>query len=374
MVEMADMFRRYGPQYRAKYEDKMLPSHRQAMGAIERCRTAALGGHAYTCESCGETQYQYHSCRNRHCPKCQYDKAQQWLEKQQDLLLPVSYFLVTITLPSELRRVARSHQKQVYDLFFRISATAMQHLARDPRFVGGQMGMVGVLHTWGRNLSYHPHIHFLVPGGGLAAEGQTWLSARNNFLLPVKALSRIVRAKFRDALRQTSLFALVPGSVWRQPWVVHCQPVGNGLSALKYLAPYIFRVAISNNRILELTAGKVTFRYRASDTGKLRTCTLAAEEFIRRFLQHVLPKGFVKVRYYGFLASGCRQRLASIRQQLDNPPAGQAPDLDNGIDAELQTEDHSAEGPAPNPILLCPSCGQVMQRRLIPRPQGRCPP
>jgi len=290
------------------------------------------------------------------------------------LLLPVSYFLVTITLPSELRRVARSHQKQVYDLFFRISAAAIQHLARDPRFVGGQMGMVGVLHTWGRNLSYHPHIHFLVPGGGLAAEGQTWLSARNNFLLPVKALSRIVRAKFRDALRQTSLFAFVPGSVWRQPWVVHCQPVGNGLSPLKYLAPYIFRVAISNNRILELTAGKVTFRYRASDTGKLRTCTLAAEEFIRRFLQHVLPKGFVKVRYYGFLASGCRQRLASIRQQLDNPPAGQAPDLDNGIDAELQTEDHSAEGPAPNPIPRCPSCGQVMQRRLIPRPQGRCPP
>jgi hypothetical protein len=374
MVEIADIFRRYGPQYRAKYGDKILPSHLQAMGAIEHCRTPLLGGHVYTCESCSETQYQYHSCRNRHCPKCQNDKAQKWLEKQQDLLLPVPYFLLTVTLPSELRRVARSRQKQVYDLFFRTSAEAIQQLARDPRFVGGQMGLVGVLHTWGRNLSYHPHIHFLIPGGGLAADGQTWLPSRNSFLLPVKALSRIVRAKFRDALRQTHLFDLVPAPVWRQAWVVHCQPVGSGLPALKYLAPYIFRVAISNNRILALAEGKVTFRYRASDTGKLRTCTCAAEEFIRRFLQHVLPKGFVKVRYYGFLASGCRQRLASIRQQLDNPPAGQTPDPDNGTETESQTEDHPADDPIPNPIVLCPSCGRVMQRQLIPRPHRHRPP
>ena len=374
MVEIADIFRRYGSQYRAKYGDKIVPSHRQAMGAIERCRTALLGGQVYTCESCGETQYQYHSCRNRHCPKCQNDKAQQWLEKQQHWLLPVPYFLLTVTLPGELRRVARSHQKQVYDLFFHISAEAIQQLARDPRFVGGQVGLVGVLHTWGRNLSYHPHIHFLIPGGGSATDGQTWLPARNNFLFPVKALSRIVRAKFRDALRQTPLLDLVPVSVWRQAWVVHCQPVGSGLPALKYLAPYIFRVAISNNRILALTEGKVTFRYRASDTGKLRSCTLAAEEFIRRFLQHVLPKGFVKVRYYGFLASGCRQRLASIRQQLNDLPTGKAPELDNGTNDESQTEEHPADDPAPNSILLCPSCGQVMQRRPIPRPQGRCPP
>jgi hypothetical protein len=374
MVEIADIFRRYGSQYRAKYGDKILPSHRQAMGAIERCRTALLGGHVYACESCDETQYQYHSCRNRHCPKCQNDKAQQWLEKQQDLLLPVPYFLLTVTLPSELRSVARSHQKHVYDLFFRTSAEAIQQLARDPRFVGGPMGLVGVLHTWGRNLSYHPHIHFLIPGGGSATDGQTWLPARNNFLLPVKALSRIVRAKFRDALRQTPFFDLVPVSAWRQAWVVHCQPVGSGVPALKYLAPYIFRVAISNNRILSLAVGKVTFRYRASDTGKLRTCTLAAEEFIRRFLQHVLPKGFVKVRYYGFLASGCRQRLASIRQQLNGLPAGKAPELDNGINAEAQTEEHPSDDSAPNSILLCPSCGQVMQRRPISRPQGRCPP
>jgi hypothetical protein len=186
-------------------------------------------------------------------------------------------------------------------------------------------------------------------------------------------LSRIVRAKFRDALRQTPLFALVPESVWQQAWVVHCLPVGNGFTALQYLAPYIFRVAISNNRIIKLANGKVTFRYRASDTGKLRICTLPAEEFIRRFLQHVLPKGFVKVRYYGFLSSGCRQRLATIRQQLDNPPAGQSPALD-GTDVDPQSNDDLADDPAPNPILLCPSCGQVMQRRPIHRSEERRPP
>ena len=373
MVEMADIFRRHGLQYRAKYGDRMLPSHWQVMLSIERCRTLALGGHVYTCEACGETQYQYHSCRNRHCPKCQNDKAQQWLEQQQDLLLPVPHFLLTVTLPSELRDVARSHQKLVYDLFFRTSAAAMQHLARDPRFVGGQMGMVGVLHTWGRNLSYHPHIHFLVPGGGLAAEGQTWLPARNDFLLPVKALSRIVRAKFRDALRQTPLFALVPASVWQQAWVVHCQPVGNGLTALKYLAPYIFRVAISNNRILKLANGKVTFRFRATDTGKLRTSTLPAEEFIRRFLQHVLPRGFVKVRYYGFLAPGCRKRLAALHQQLGCLFPGSSSALGSGDTVA------SSDAATSNHVPLCPSCGRPMRRRSIIRPggimpRGRCPP
>jgi hypothetical protein len=372
MTELAEILHRHGAQYRAKFGDRMLSSHRQAMQAIERCRTPALGGHIYTCEACDETQYLYHSCRNRHCPKCQNGKAQRWLEMQQDLLLPVAYFLLTFTLPSELRQVARRHQKVVYHLLFRTSAAAMQHLARAPRFVGGQMGMVGVLHTWGRNLSYHPHVHYLVPAGGVAPDGQTWLPSRKNFLLPVKALSRIFRAKFRDALRQTDCFADVPATVWQQEWVVHCQPVGDGQSSLKYLAPYIFRVAISNNRILKLEDGKVTFRYRTSDTGKLKTCTLPAEEFIRRFLQHVLPKGFVKVRYYGFLGSGCRQRLAALRQQLDDPPTDPAP-APEAADPD-QTADSSTNDPPSTPVLLCPSCGQVMQRRLILCPQGRtCP-
>jgi hypothetical protein len=233
--------------------------------------------------------------------------------------------------------------------------------------------MVGVLHTWGRNLSYHPHVHYLVPAGGMAPDGQTWLPSRKNFLLPVKALSRIFQAKFRDALRETDCFADVPAAVWRQEWVVHCQPVGDGQSGLKYLAPYIFRVAISNNRILKLEDGKVTFRYRTSDTGKLRTCSLPAEEFMRRFLQHVLPKGFVKVRYYGFLSSGCRQQLAALRQQLADSPTDPSP-APEAADPDFQTADPLTNDPPSNPVPLCPSCGRIMQRQPFLRPQGRCPP
>jgi ssDNA-binding Zn-finger/Zn-ribbon topoisomerase 1 len=374
MVEMAEIFRRYGPQYRAKYGDKMLPGHWKVMYNIERCRTVELGGHVYTCEECEETIYHYHSCRDRHCPKCQNGKAQQWLEKQQDLLPAASYFMLTFTLPSELRRVARSHQELFYNLLFRTSADAVQKLAQDPRFVGGWMGMVGVLHTWGRNLAYHPHVHYVVPGGGLAADG-TWRPSRKNFLLPVKALSKVFRAKFRDALRQCApdTFAEIPAEVWKKEWVVHSQPVGNGLSTFKYLAPYIFRVAISNRRILKLTNGKVTFRYRTTDTGTLRTCTLQAGEFIRRFLQHVLPKGFVKVRYYGFLASGCRPQLAALRQQLGSLATDQPSDSDVDSGDEPSAEQDSSNGA----VVLCPSCGRPMQRRSIRPgeqcPQGRCP-
>jgi len=370
MVEMAEIFRRYGPQYRAKYGNKMLPGHRKAMHNIERCRTVELGGHVYTCDECEETIYHYHSCRNRHCPKCQNGKGRQWLDKQQNLLLNISYFMLTFTLPSELRRMARSHQKLFYDLLFRTSAATAQKLAQDPRFVGGRMGMVGVLHTWGRNLAYHPHVHYVIPGGGLAADG-TWLPSRKNFLLPAPALSKIFRAKFRDALRQRApdILAEIPAQVWKKKWVAHCQAVGNGLRAFKYLAPYIFRVAISNNRIERLTNGKVTFRYRTTDTGTLRTCTLPAEEFIRRFLQHVLPKGFVKVRYYGFLASGCRPRLSALRQQLA-PLTADQPSEDSATDSADEPDDElvSSNGT----VVLCPSCGQPMQRRSI-RPGEQSP-
>jgi hypothetical protein len=253
VVELAEVFHRYGPAYRAKYGARMLPSHRRALRDIERCRTPALGGHVYTCPDCDETAYVYHSCRNRHCPKCQHDKAQAWLERQRDLLLPVPYFLLTFTLPAALRPIARRHQRLVYDLLFRASAAAIQQLGQAERWVGGQMGMMGVLHTWGRNLAYHPHVHYLVPGGGVDQEG-TWRPARANFLLPVKALSRVFRAKFRDALRQAdaAVFAQVPAEVWQQDWVVHGQPVGRGENAIKYLAPYVFRVAISNRRIVKL--------------------------------------------------------------------------------------------------------------------------
>ena len=372
MTQLAEIFCRYGPQYREKYGARMLPSHRRVMRAVEQCRTAALGGHVYHCLESDATQYQYHSCRDRHCPKCQNGKGQAWLEKQQAMLLPVPYFLLTVTLPSELREVARSYQKLVYDLLFRSSAAAVQELTQDPRLVGGQVGMVGVLHTWGRNLSYHPHVHYLVPAVGIAADGQARPSRSKNFLLPVKALSKIFRAKFRDAMRQTSCYALVPESVWEQEWVVHCQPLGDGVRALKYLAPYIFRVAISNKRILKLAAGKVTFRYRTSDTGTLKTCILPVEEFIRRFLQHVLPKGFVKVRYYGFFTSGLRPKLAAVRQQLGHTAI--EPSCPALVDTDTLSADPQERCLALLSVPLCPSCGQPMRRWLIIRPLERGPP
>ena len=342
--------------------------HRRAMRDIERCRTPAMGGHVYVCPACAQKQYLYHSCRNRHCPKCQHDKAQRWLEAQQELLLPTSYFLLTFTLPQGLRSVARSRQRLVYDLLFRTSAQAMQQLAQNERWVGGQMGMLGVLHTWGRTLVYHPHVHYLVPGGAMGADGR-WRRSRANFLLPVKALSKMVRGKFRDGLRQAdpALFAQVPSKVWHQDWVVHCQPVGRGLHAIKYLAPYIFRVAISNRRILRMADGRVTFRYRATDTGTLKTCTLRAEEFIRRFLQHVLPRGFVKVRYFGFLSSGLRPRLVALKRQLaiEDSDTGQSCDT-------ASREPRPAEETSPRSSrtvdVRCPSCGELMQRTAFLAP------
>ena len=362
-LELADIFRQYGPAYRQKYAERLLPSHRQVMRAIEQCRTPALGGQAYSCPQCHQTQYSYHSCRNRHCPKCQNDKAQEWLEKQQNFLLPVPYFMLTFTIPAALRPLARSHQSLFYDLLFQTSAAATQQLAQDPRFVGGQLGLIGILHTWGRNLSYHPHIHYLVPAGGLSADHRIWLPAHHHFLLPVRALSRIFRAKFQHALQKSGIPYDVPATVWQQEWVVHCKPVGNGRSALKYLAPYVFRVAISNSRLVKLENDQVTFRYRSSDTGQLKFCTLSAEEFIHRFLQHVLPRGFVKVRYFGFFGSSQRLLLAALRLLLDtdthSPLPGELPSLSPTL---------------PKDTLLCPSCGKALLRLYSIPPNGRCPP
>jgi len=412
MVELAEIFRLYGPAYRDKYGDKIPPRHLQAMWAIEHCRTEMMGGHVYDCPDCDETVYRYHSCRDRHCPKCQGEKAYQWLEQQHDLLLPVPYFMLTFTLPEGLRPLARCHQRLVYDLLFRTSAAATQHLARDPRFVGGQIGMVGVLHTWGRTLVFHPHAHYLTPGGGLAPDQRTWLPAQSNFFLPVKALSPIFRAKFRDALRETDCFTSVPANVWDQDWVVHCQPVGNGLKAFKYLAPYIFRVAISNGRLVSCEDNQITFRYRDSNTGQPKLLALEPLEFIHRFLQHVLPKGFVKVRYYGLLSPGGRQHLALVRQHLTpanaepvtptpsttepEPPTTSHPAPPSNSDSEAATPDPGP--PTPDPSLLveledepnspdepaapappssvprCPTCGRPMRRRAILTPQGRSPP
>jgi hypothetical protein len=315
MLEVADIFRLHGPAYREKFGDRMLPSHRRAMQDIETCRTESLGGQLYFCAQCDQQRYSYHSCKNRHCPKCQNDQANDWLQEQKDLLLPTHHFLVTFTLPAELRPLARSHQQTIYNLLFRASAAALQSLAQDSRFVGARLGMVGVLHTWTRQLLYHPHVHYLVTGGGLTADGR-WRSSRKDFLVPVKALSPIFRAKFRDQLKKTELFAAVNPRLWRKDWVVHSEAVGSGQQAFQYLAPYIFRVALSNNRLRHLHDGQVTFAFKESATDQLKHCTVTAEEFIRRFLQHVLPNRFIKVRYYGLLSPAHRQLLLKARQLL----------------------------------------------------------
>lgn len=362
MIEMAEIFRRYGPEYREKFGERMPLRHRQAMAAIEQCRTEALGGHVYHCEACDEVLYSYHSCKNRHCPKCQNETAEQWLVEQQELLLRTPYFMVTFTLPAELKHLTRSNQQTLYNILFRTSAAALQQLAQDPRFVGGRIGMVGVLHTWARDLSYHPHVHYLVPAGALAPDGQCWLPARQDFLVHVKPLSILFRAKFRDELKKTPLFERVPAETWKQGWVVHCQPVGSGVAALKYLAPYIFRVAISNNRILKLEDDRVTFRYKDSETGATRHCTLSAEEFIRRFLQHVLPRGFVKVRYYGFFSHGNRHLLSQVRRLLGSSNIAKQTDLQP---ASPTSQDRA---------LRCPKCGKAMRLTNTLKPTGRWPP
>ncbi|MFH1027382.1 MAG: IS91 family transposase, partial [Pseudomonadota bacterium] len=318
MVELADIFRRYGPDYIDRFGPRMLPSHLRAIHDIVACRTEQMGGHLYRCEDseCQNIVYTYHSCGNRSCPKCGQDKTQHWIEKQHNLLLSTHYFLVTFTLPRELRPIARSNQKVVYDLLFKSSAAALQKLASDPRFVGGEIGMMGGLHTWRRDMGYHPHVHFIVPGGALSSDRTQWLPSSPEFFVPVKALSPIFQAKFRDALKKTDLFDSVVPKVWQKDWVVHCKPLGNANSALKYLAPYVYRVAITNNRIEKLENDQVTFRYKNSHTNQWEKATLQVFDFIHRFLQHVLSKGFVKIRYFGFLSANKRNLLSVVKYLL----------------------------------------------------------
>jgi hypothetical protein len=363
MTTLGEIFRHYGPAYRAQFGERMLPSQHAAMQAIETCRTEVLGGQVYTCPSCATTRYSYHSCRNRHCPRCQQDAAQTWLACQQELLLPVPYFLVTFTLPSELRDLAYRHQRTLYNLLFRASAAALMELARDPRFLGAQIGLIGVLQTWTCDLRYHPHIHYLAPGGGLADDGCTWVTAKADFFVHVKPLAALFRAKLRAALRQTALWAEIPTAAWQQPWVVDCRSVGTARAALKYLAPYIFRVALSNNRIVRVVDDQVTFRYTIGESGQTAYCTLPVQEFLRRFLQHILPKGFVKVRYYGLFRLGRRRSLSRLRSQLRLPQ---------------HIVDQTAPAPAASDgntrVVICPSCGQPMLLKRVVLPHNRGPP
>lgn len=317
MPTVADVLRRYGDEYLQRFGTRMPAEHHKVLAAIRACRTGELGTVCYACQSCGRTHVMGRSCGNRHCPTCQQHKTKDWLEKQTDRLLPCPYFLLTFTLPAELRAFVRAHQRICYAALFEASSEAIRELAADPKFIGTRrLGFFGVLHTWGRTLEYHPHVHYVVPGGGLSDDGSTWLPSHPGFFLPVKALSKIFRAKFRDRMAKEGLLSLIPAAVWQRDWVVHSQAVGDGRSSLKYLAPYVFRVAISDHRIVSCDAGRVTFSYRKSGTQVWRTMTLDAMEFIRRFLQHVLPTGFQKVRHYGFLSPNSARSVEAVRWMI----------------------------------------------------------
>lgn len=382
MLEVADIFREAGVAYRRTFGSRMLPSHRKAMRDIEACRTKALGGHLRLCDCCHKEQYSYHSCRNRHCPKCHTDQTRRWLAKQQSRLLPCSYFLLTFTFPQQLRPLARSHQKLLYGILMTCAAEALLKLAADPQYLGARPGIMAVLHTWTRAMFYHPHAHLLVTGGGLTPDRKRWITPKHpRFLVPAYALSEIFRAKVKDALRHAGLLDQIPSAVWRRRWVVHAQHAGSGQKVLEYLSRYLFRIAIVNSRIEKFQDQQVTFRYRDNHSGSLKRCTLTAQEFIARFLQHVLPRGLVKIRYCGLCSPARIRDLEAARALLadqDNPAPTAAVllrDPDPPPDAHQALDNPQA--PAGNPLAgesLCPFCrvGTMRVVKLL-APQGRSP-
>lgn len=318
MIEVADIFRLHWASYQQQHA--VLPTEHRAVEALLRCRTAACGGRVYQCGHCGKKLYSYHSCRHRACPKCHGQQTRRWLEKQEQRLLSCGYYLLTFTLPASCRALAWTHPEKIYGLLLSSAAAALQKLAWDPRYVGAQLGMLAVLHTWSRSLLYHPHAHLLVTAGGLARDGQSWVAPKNPaFLAPAYALSKIFRGKFRAGVRKLGLLHKLPDSVWKENWVVHCQHAGSGAKALGYLSRYVFRTAIANSRLEGFENGQVTFCYRDNRTQQLRHPTLSAHQFIRRFLAHVLPKGFVKVRSYGLWGHQGKTKLQRARQLLADP-------------------------------------------------------
>jgi len=368
MLEIADIFRQYGDEYLGAFGKAMPSSHRRAFRDILSCRTQAMGGHLFVCDHCGREHYAYHSCRNRSCPKCHGRDMQDWLQDRHKELLPVRYFHIVFTLPQELRAVVRRYQKILYSVFMKAAAKSLMELAYDPHYLGGRIGLMAVLHTWTRTLTYHPHVHCLVPGGGVSDKGQ-WLRARKNHLVPVKALSKLFRGKFMALAASKLPDVKFPQAAWNQPWVVYCKPAVQGSqNILNYLGRYVHRVAITNSRILSISNGKVTFRYQNCGQSQWKTMTLTAQEFIRRFLQHVLPKAVHKVRYYGLWAPSNRRLLYHIQTVLGIEEPSSPPD----------TSDKPTDGspaPAGQP---CPHCGQgiLLWVRRIPRqaPLERAPP
>jgi hypothetical protein len=356
MLDLADILRAAAPAYFAAHGEAISPSQRRAINDIVRCRTAALGGHVYQCDSCGALDYAYHSCRNRHCPKCQGEREQKWLSGVRARMLPCDHYLLTFTLPEELRAVARANPEIVYSILLQESAATMQKLALDPAWVGGQPGILAVLHTWTRTLDYHPHVHLLVTAGGMTRDGSWIKPAHSKFLMPGRMLSDIFRAKMRDAFAKVFAKAdLTPNNsdidpaVWNRTWNVHVEQIGRGDHALRYLARYGFHVAISNGRLLAFQGGKVTFGYTHGRTREERSLTLPVNGFIGRFLQHVLPSGFTKIRYYGLLSPSSHEKLKIARTILElHATSESAPTKDiASVPAASLPADDAPPDPAP---------------------------
>jgi len=302
MSAIQSIFQMYGKEYLDLYGDRMPYFHKKAIADITDCRNGSFGTIIYACHDWQTIKSIACCCGNRHCPTCQQDKANQWLQKQMENLLPTHYFLLTLTLPQGLRKIARSHQKIVYSAMFSCSHRALKKLAKDKRFIGSsRIGYLAVLHTWGGMLQYHPHIHLVIPGGALSEKGDQWVSSRQDLFVHTKPLAIIFKAKFKDAMKKAHLLDNIDPSVWKQNWVADSQAVGKGQNSLRYLSRYVFRVAISNNRIRGIENNVIKFQYKDRNKKSWKTLKLDAMEFIRRFLQHILPKGFMKIRHYGFL-------------------------------------------------------------------------
>lgn len=358
MGAIGDIFRENAPEYLRRFGDAIPNEHRKVIEAILLCRTEENGTVVYRCEDCGRNHVLNRSCGNRHCPQCQSHKTKLWLERQMGRMLPGHHFMITFTVPEELRDFIRSHQRICYAALFAASAAAMKKLCLDPRHVGGDLpGFFGVLHTWGRQLHYHPHIHYVVPGGAISTTDSSWRRSREHFFVPVKALSAIFRAKFRDRMKKAGLCRQIPAAVWQKEWNVNSQAVGKSETSIKYLAPYVFRVAISDSRIVKVENGIVSFRYRKHGSNRLRTMALDAMEFIRRFLQHVLPTGFMKVRYYGFMSPNSALPLEEVRAKIALAYGFAVPERS----AEMQ----------PRPVLTCRDCGSPVRYLFVTLPANR---
>jgi hypothetical protein len=385
-LEVADIFRGHGPAWRRANAGHVSLAQLKVMSAIENCRTAALGGHVARCEDCAYTTIAYNSCRNRHCPKCQGAAAKDWLAAREADLLPVPYYHVVFTLPAAIADIAYQNKAVIYDLLFKVSAETLTTIAADPKHLGARVGITSVLHSWGSALTHHPHVHMIVPGGGISPDGERWVACRPGFFLPVRVLSRLFRRLFLErllaayhrlkffgdhaALADAQAFAAYLAPLRRTEWVVYAKrPFGGPQAVLAYLSRYTHRVAIANSRLIACDRNRVSFRwkdYRAEGRDRQKVMTLATTEFIRRFLIHVLPSGFHRIRHYGLLASGTRaDNLAKARHLLDLPVAEpEAADNSCAEATELRPLSHP-----------CPCCGarmviiETFQRGAKPRYQ-----